>query len=259
MKQSARNVTRGVETTQQPTDESNSDSDLVRAAQRGDRGAFDRLVLRHRDRLYLSVRSTMDCPLLAEDIVQDAFLRAFEFLPSFKHQSAFYSWLYRIALNVRVNQFRQRQRALQPESPARETIASPSVTRESPACHAEREELQLQVRKALATLDDDYRQILVLREFEKLDYKSIAAILAIKLGTVRSRLARARARLRAALANYQSERLPSAGMIGLSRPSRTSSPSVNPHSDRLMVAGHGKLLPPERTTAATRHQPTVCL
>ncbi len=185
------------------TTENVADRDLIEAAQGGDRSGFERLVLRYQDRLFVSIRNSVHCPILAEDIVQEAFLKAYQYIDSFKHESGFYTWLYRIALNSRLTYFRRLKKTLSLESVEHESIPMRSRSWESPTGRAERDEQQNQVRDALARLEDHHRLILMLREFEDFDYQTIATILDVKIGTVRSRLARARARLRVELTEYQ--------------------------------------------------------
>jgi RNA polymerase sigma-70 factor (ECF subfamily) len=188
------------------TTENVSDRDLIAAAQRGDRSGFEQLVLRYQDRLFISVRNSVHCPILAEDIVQEAFLKAFQYLDSFKLQSEFYTWLYRIALNSRLTYFRRLKKTLSLESVEDESIPIRSQSWESPTGRVERDEQQNQVRDALARLEEHHRMILMLREFEEFDYQTIATILNVKIGTVRSRLARARARLKTELGAYETDR-----------------------------------------------------
>jgi RNA polymerase sigma-70 factor (ECF subfamily) len=183
-----------------------SDRELIEAAKRGDRSGFERLVHRYQERLFISVRNSVHCPILAEDIVQEAFLKAFQYLDSFKLQSEFYTWLYRIALNSRLTYFRRLKKTLSLETVEDESIPMQSQSWESPTGRMERDEQQNQVRDALARLEEHHRLILMLREFEEFDYQTIATILDVKIGTVRSRLARARARLRAELNAYEADR-----------------------------------------------------
>jgi RNA polymerase sigma-70 factor (ECF subfamily) len=183
-----------------------ADRDLIEAAQSGDRNGFEQLVYRYQDRLFVSIRNSVDCPIMAEDIVQEAFLRAFQYLDSFKLESEFYTWLYRIALNSRFTYFRRLKKTLSLDSVEDESIPNRRQSWESPSRRVERDEQQHQVRNALARLEDHHRSILMLREFEEFDYQKIATILDVKIGTVRSRLARARARLRGELAAYETGR-----------------------------------------------------
>lgn len=185
------------------TDESSiPDSELIQAALVGEQWGFEELTRRYQDRLFSSIRHEVGCPVLAEDIVQDAFVRAFTHLGSFRSQSNFYTWLYRIALNARRSYFRKTHRALPLDIVGDGSEQMWSEMRESPSNCAERVEERRQVREALTRLDENHRTILILREFEGFDYQTIADVLQVKVGTVRSRLSRARAQLKRELAGY---------------------------------------------------------
>ena len=177
--------------------------DLIDAAQRGDTDAYAQVMARYQDRLYNAMRNFVGCPILAEDIVQDAFVRAFVHLRSFRQESAFYTWLYRIALNAR-HTYAEKQRRLVPMESVPDG-ARPHGKRsvESPSAAIERNESCEQVQNAIKRLDDSFREVLVLREFEGYDYQKIAEILEIRVGTVRSRLSRARSQLRRELSAYE--------------------------------------------------------
>ena len=178
-----------------------SDRDLIESALAGNQRGYERLMQRYQHRLFGSIRSDVGCPFLAEDIVQDAFVRAFVHLGSFKHQSNFYSWLYRIALNTRWNHLRKHKRVLPLES-VDSSSDTQTKSHESPPSQLERAEARDEVRRALDRLPEHHKAVLILREFEGCDYAAIAKILSVNLGTVRSRLARARANLRQELSGY---------------------------------------------------------
>ena len=161
---------------------------------------------RYQNRLFVSIRTSVQCPILAEDIVQEAFLKAFQHLDSFKLQSEFYTWLFRIALNSKFEYFRRAKKTFSIDSVEVESIPHRPRSWDSPTMRVERNEQQNQVRDALARLEDHHRSILMLREFEEFDYQTIATILDVKIGTVRSRLARARARLRGELKAYETDK-----------------------------------------------------
>lgn len=180
------------------------DRDLIDAARRGEQIGFERLVERYQNRLFVSMRNDVGCPILAEDIVQEAFVRAFRFLDSFKHNSNFYTWLYRIALNSRRDYTRNRGRMVSLEAVSESSRQVSSGIDDTPEHRFERSEDQQQVRQALGRLSEHHRRILILREFEGFDYQSIADLMHLKKGTVRSRLARARAQLRKELSRYVS-------------------------------------------------------
>jgi RNA polymerase sigma-70 factor, ECF subfamily len=144
------------------------------------------------------------CVVAAEEIVQDAFVRAFLSLGSFEKKSNFYTWLYRIALNSSRTDFRRRQKMRPLESMGQDFDRLISDRQALPAESVERAEERTKVREAMQRLDESFRTILILREFEGFDYQAIAEVLDIKVGTVRSRLSRARQQLRRELSLYLS-------------------------------------------------------
>ena len=190
-----------------------SDHDLIEAARRGEHYGFEQLVQRYQNRLFSSMRSDVGSATIAEDIVQEAFVRAFRHLDTFKHESNFYTWLYRIALNSRRPYLRHRGATVPLDVAGEMPSQCRSEIRDSPANRAERSEELQQVRAAIARLPEDHRRILILREFEGFDYQSIADVLHVKTGTVRSRLARARARLRKELTDYMNAKPMAAGAM----------------------------------------------
>lgn len=173
------------------------DVDLVRATLAGDQDAFQRLVERYQDRLFALARGYTKRAVEIEDIVQDAFLKAFRRLDTFNHESSFYTWLYRITLNTALDFLKRRGR-----SPVRAVedpeLGAPPAPQEAFAPHArlEREEIAQITRAVLEELPEIFRTALVLREFEGLAYQEIADVLGISIGTVESRLFRARARFK---------------------------------------------------------------
>ena len=198
------------------TDTVASDRDLIDAARRGEQFGFEQLVERYQNRLFISMRNDVGCPILAEDIVQEAFVRAFRFLDSFRCHSNFYTWLYRIALNSRRDYTRNRGRMVSLETVGESSRQVSSELDDTPDNRIERTEEQQQVRAALARLAEHHRRILILREFEGFDYQSIANLMHLNKGTVRSRLARARAQLRKELSAYVSAKPVSAGSTAAS-------------------------------------------
>ncbi len=135
----------------------------------------------------------------AEDVVQDAFVRAFLKLDTFQNHSQFFTWLYRIAFNSALSRMRKRRGATSIEQ-VREAIGQEPIDNvESPDAQMLRDEQVASVRVALLKLSDDHRTILVLREMEGHAYEEIAEVLQISIGTVRSRLSRARTQLRVTL------------------------------------------------------------
>ena len=175
------------------------DSDLIAAALRGDRVAFEGLVLRYQDRLYAAMIQLTNSPEEAEDVVQDAFVRAFLKLDTFQNNSQFFTWLYRIAFNSALSRMRRRRGTTSLDQ-AREDVGEEPVDQVGgPDARMLQDERVQMVQVALGRLSDDHRVILVLREMEEHPYESIAEILEISIGTVRSRLSRARSQLRVVL------------------------------------------------------------
>jgi len=134
-------------------------------------------------------------PFDAEDVVQEAFVQAYLKLDTFRQDSSFFTWLYRIALNLAWTR-RHRSRHETPFADLSEVPSTDDQASESPADRLARKEDCELVREALADLRDDQRAILVLREMQGFDYATIAQLLDIKVGTVRSRIHRAREALR---------------------------------------------------------------
>jgi RNA polymerase sigma-70 factor (ECF subfamily) len=174
----------------------NDDVNLIRDALKGDSSAFGRLVQKYQDRLFNTLVHVIGSREEAEDLVQDAFVQAFVKLETFQGHSAFYTWLYRIAFNMTIS--RQRRRRPQKSLDARDNQPGIDVADagEAPAARLLREERAQQVRAAMGSLSDEYRSILVLREIDGCCYETIGEILDLPVGTVRSRLHRARLQLR---------------------------------------------------------------
>lgn len=171
------------------------DGQLIRAACQGDSAAFGGLVRKYQARLCIAL--THICGSLddAEDVAQEAFVQAYVKLRTFAGGSAFYTWLYRIAVNAAISR-RRRRREQTALSPRDELGLEPLDGGERADERLLREERAVQVQRALGRLSDEHRTILVLREIEDCDYDEIAQILELPVGTVRSRLHRARLQLK---------------------------------------------------------------
>ncbi len=176
--------------------ELDEDGLLVRAACQGDSGAFDALVQRHADRLLRMVRSLTHSREDAEDVTQEAFTSAFFKLDSFAGRSSFFTWLYRIALNKAIS--RRRLRRMETTHDGRTLDAAPPPTDSQPSAETlvQRDEEIAKLRLAINRLEPDRQSVLVLRDVDGKDYCDIADILNIPIGTVRSRLHRARCDLK---------------------------------------------------------------
>jgi len=174
-----------------------SDLELVRRAQRNERGAFDLLVLRYQHKVIKLVARLLRDQTEAEDVAQEAFVKAYRALGSFRGDSAFYTWLYRIAVNTARNAIASRQRRpLDYETELSESeqsaLASKMRHTDTPEANALSEEIRTTVNEAIEQLPEDLRTAIVLREVEGLSYEDIAAAMDCPVGTVRSRIFRAR-------------------------------------------------------------------
>ncbi|MCA9063709.1 MAG: sigma-70 family RNA polymerase sigma factor [Planctomycetaceae bacterium] len=174
------------------------DEQLIARTLDGDPAAFDQLVVRYQDRLVHSLEHALGSREDALDVAQIAFVQAWRKLESFRGASAFYSWLYRIARNAAVS--RKRRNRIQASSLDRLTETSgiepvDDADGASPDRRLAQNEDVALVQSALQQLPEDFRQTLVLKEIDGFSYEEIAAILDIPLGTVRSRISRARQEL----------------------------------------------------------------
>jgi RNA polymerase sigma-70 factor, ECF subfamily len=173
------------------------DLDLVRRVQDGDRTAFDKLVLRYQHKVLKLVMRYVRNHAEAEDVAQEAFLKAYRALASFRGDSAFYTWLYRIAINTAKNALVAAKRRpmdydLDLQDPDQYERAGRLKDDETPENLLLTEEIRQTVDDAIAALPDDLRRAIVLREFDGLSYEEIAAAMDCPVGTVRSRIFRAR-------------------------------------------------------------------
>ncbi|MDQ7794878.1 MAG: sigma-70 family RNA polymerase sigma factor [bacterium] len=186
-----------------------ADEVLVKRARDGDTAAFEELVARYERRVYnLAYRYTGDRED-ASDLAQEAFLKAFLALRGFRGRSTFSTWLYRVTTNACLDAVRSRQRRrtvsldqpiLTVDGQVERQVSDSSV---DPEELAQRREVQAVVRQAIARLSPDHRMVLVLRDLQGLAYEEVAAILGLNLGTVKSRLNRARLALRDLLAGTE--------------------------------------------------------
>ena len=172
------------------------DARLIAKSLHGDSAAFGQLVRKYQDRLFNTVMHVAGSREEAEDVVQEAFVQAFVKLASFHGNSAFYTWLYRIAFNVAVSRRRRKKNEVSLTGGREDSPREPADDAEPPGEHLLREERAHLVHEALASLSDEHRTILVLREMEGFEYEQISEILDLPTGTVRSRLHRARLQLR---------------------------------------------------------------
>ena len=174
---------------------------LIRRAQSGDEGAFEQLLLAHQKSVYNLCLRMAGNPDDALDLSQEAFIRAWRALGQYQFDAAFSTWLFRLTSNVCIDFLRKQKRqqhlslTVTGEEETGEEFAVPDPTPgpEEQVIHNDR---QAAVARAMAALPEDWRVVMQLRAVEALSYEQIAEILDIKVGTVKSRLARARAQLR---------------------------------------------------------------
>ena len=180
----------------------NDDAQLIKQALAGEPAAFGQLVQKYQDRLHNTVVHVVGNAEDAKDVVQEAFVQAFLKLESFQGISAFYTWLYRIAFNVAATHYRRRGAMRSAEQIAltggymRNSVGHPRHAVDGPSERLESEERCRQVRQAISRLAEEHRMVIVLREIDGCCYETIAEILDLPVGTVRSRLYRARMQLR---------------------------------------------------------------
>ena len=174
----------------------NDDLQLIDETISGNSSAFGQLVTRYQDRLYNTLVHVTGSSEEARDVCQDAFVQAFVKLRSFQRSSAFYTWLYRIAFNMAASHRRRKKPTVSVEQHREATGYDPASRDGQPSQRMERQERVARVRRALGALHDDFRAVLVLREIDGHPYEAISEMLDLPLGTVRSRLHRARMELR---------------------------------------------------------------
>lgn len=179
------------------SDKQSSDQQLVERVQKGDRRAFDLLVLKYQHKVLSLVGRFVSDMSEAQDVSQEAFIKAYRALPNFRGDSAFYTWLYRIAVNTAKNHLVSRGRKapthdIDPEDA--ENFSDESVFQDTatPERLLQRDRLKTVVFDAIADLPDDLRTAVTLRELEGLSYDEIAESMDCPIGTVRSRIFRAR-------------------------------------------------------------------
>jgi len=172
------------------------DAQLIEQTLAGKPAAFGELVRKYQDRLYNTVVHVVGSAEDALDVVQEAFVQAFLKLDTFQQSSAFYTWLYRIAFNMAASHRRRRKPALSVEHARESSGLEPIDGQPGPGDQVEQDERCRQVQQAIAGLTEEHRTVLVLREIDGCCYETIAEILDVPIGTVRSRLHRARLQLR---------------------------------------------------------------
>jgi RNA polymerase sigma-70 factor (ECF subfamily) len=173
-----------------------SETQWIEAARRGDPAGFACLVCKYQQKLCGALLDICGSQHEAEDVTQEAFVQAHCKLENFAGGSAFYTWLYRIAMNIAITRHRRRKKESSLDQSRQRTGDEPHDDGERAEEKLLREERAQHVRLALEQLNSEHRKILVLREIEGCDYQTISKMLELPIGTVRSRLNRARLQLR---------------------------------------------------------------
>ena len=184
---------------------SEGDDALVRAFKAGDKGAFDKLVIRHKDRVFNLVYWFLEDYQEANDCAQETFIKVFKSIKRFRFESAFSTWLYRIAMNtcknrVKSSAYKWKKRTVSLGNPEGSGAGNPHIEIEddsqSPMNELERRDRLELIREAINSLPGEQNRVVVLRDIQGLSYEEIAETTGLKLGTVKSRLARGRLGLR---------------------------------------------------------------
>ncbi|MGD9321202.1 MAG: sigma-70 family RNA polymerase sigma factor [Desulfobacteraceae bacterium] len=193
------------ENIKKPAGEPREDAALIRAFHEGDKAAFDRLVLKHKDGLFNLCYRLLGDYEEANDSAQETFIKVYRSLKKFRFESAFSTWLYRIAVNTCKNKlkssaFRQKRKMVPLDNPVLGNRSQPSREiqdeSQSPAIELEKKERMKAIQEAINALAPEQKEVVTLRDIEGFSYEEVAEITGFKLGTVKSRLARARQDLR---------------------------------------------------------------
>jgi RNA polymerase sigma-70 factor (ECF subfamily) len=193
---------------QEPDTPPEDDWALVRRAQREDTSAYDELIRRYQERIYATVYHMTSNHEDANDLAQDAFIKAYRALKSFKGDSSFYTWLYRIAVNKTINFLKLRKNRVQMSLNDMDFNAEHDpdlvalISHNNPRRDLSLAELQEKLNAAMQKLSEDHRMVVVLHDIQGLTHEEIGAIMDCNVGTVRSRLFYARQQLQAFLADY---------------------------------------------------------
>jgi RNA polymerase sigma-70 factor, ECF subfamily len=184
-----------------------SELDLVKRCQAGDDEAFDELVVRYRTRIFGMIYSMVHNEQDAWDLAQDSFVKAWKSIKRFRGQSSFYTWIYRIVMNVTIDSLRKKQIKgagaefddsiqLKEIEPASRTVPKPDAL---PYENLQRSEIRAQIDHAISQLTPEHRAVILMKEIEDMQYHEIAEALGCSIGTVMSRLFYARKKLQVLL------------------------------------------------------------
>jgi RNA polymerase sigma-70 factor (ECF subfamily) len=184
-----------------------SELDLVKRCQAGDTEAFDELVTRYRTRVFSMIYNMVHSEQDAWDLAQESFLKAWKSIGRFRGQSSFYTWIYRIVMNVTIDWLRKKQVKaggaefndaiqLREIDPASKTVPK---TEALPHQVMERDEIRARIEKAIGQLSPEHRAVILMKEIDEMQYHEIAEALGCSIGTVMSRLFYARKKLQSLL------------------------------------------------------------
>ena len=185
-----------------------ADPELVRAARDGDMRAYDQLIQRYQGRIYSTIYHMTSNHEDANDLAQDTFIKAYSVLKSFKGDSSFYTWIYRIAVNKTINFLKARKNKYSLSLNDMDFNAENDpdlvafVSDKTPRREVALAELQQKLNEAMQKLSEDHRMVITLHDVQGLSHDEIAAIMECNTGTVRSRLFYARQQMQALLSNY---------------------------------------------------------
>ena len=187
----------------------NSEKSLINLVKKGDKKAYEVLVLQYQDRLVFSVYKFLKDYELAQDIAQEAFVKAFKNIEKFRGDSSFYTWIYRIAINTAKNflSTKSRRSEVYDDEIMELKLSESAATSENPENILEAEELRSIMMDAIQGLPDDIRSTLSLREFDGLSYEQIAEVQNCPIGTVRSRIHKGREILDKTFSKYNKSNL----------------------------------------------------
>ncbi len=185
----------------------NTDIDLISRFKNGDNSAFGEIVLKYKDKIYNLCRHMLSDPQNAEDAAQDVFLKAYQALPKFEPEASLYTWLYRIATNTCIDYKRKPiWESLFGNSEEGERLVHDRASdAPSPEQLYQSKEINRALQVGLEKLSPKLRAIIVLKEMEELSYEEISETLEISMGTVKSRIARAREELKKAIADFREQ------------------------------------------------------
>jgi RNA polymerase sigma-70 factor (ECF subfamily) len=183
-----------------------SDDELILKAQEGEARAYDVLVRRYQRKIYFLAYRMVKGHDAADDIAQETFINAYFAIKSFKVGYSFFTWLYRICMNLSIN-YLKRKKFVIPESQFEEEVSplEREATKTDPSDDYASKEIKAKIEKALDSLPPKFKTVLVLRLYEDLSYEEIAKTLKISVGTVMSRLFRARERMQEMLKEYKEQ------------------------------------------------------